>query len=138
MHAVNEHVIIPITRTRGEAKSWALMLHPKGLQCDKGGRGSQQLTFVSHNWNEGVYEFCSKMLAYIFKCDLFWICFLANPQAWDSRDLSLLLGSEPWQSPFARTLKHADRFYVVPNASESVYKRLWCCYEIFIAVGLGL
>lgn len=140
MHAVNSHVIIPTCRSRGKYRSWALMQHPEGLMCHRGssGKGGLELTFISHDWNEGVYEFCQKVLADVHESDSFWICFLANPQGWESSDLSKLLTSLPWRSPFARALKYTDRFCIVPNRTESIYRRLWCCYELYLAVDFGL
>merc|ERR1711971_746977 len=132
--------IQPVTIQTGAYRSWALMRHQDGLPCHGlgGDAVSRSLTFVSHNWLEGVYEFLLKMTAYINNNDAFWICFLANPQAWQPDDLAELLGDRPWRSPFARALKYADTLYIVPNSTESVYRRLWCCFEICMAIDLGL
>jgi len=140
LHSVSQYVIQPVTIQKGAYRSWALMRHKDGLPCHGlgGDAVSRSLTFVSHNWLEGVYEFLLKMTAYINNTDAFWICFLANPQAWQPEDLTELLGDRPWRSPFARALKYADTFYIVPNSTESVYRRLWCCFEICMAIDLGL
>jgi len=52
MYAVNQHFIQPRTRAAGGV-SYALMLHPKGMDCD---------IFVTHAWSEGVFEFTRKVL----------------------------------------------------------------------------
>ena len=68
--------------------------------------------FVTHCWNEGVYEFCRKMRAsWPAGMRTMWFCCLANPQTWERRDLGALLGgpdSDPLKdSPFARALQQA-------------------------------
>ena len=47
---MNEHFIKPVTAKAG-GMSYALMLHPAGLECD---------LFVTHAWAEGVFEFVDK------------------------------------------------------------------------------
>jgi hypothetical protein len=68
--------------------------------------------FVTHCWNEGVYEFCRKMRAsWPAGMHTMWFCCLANPQTWERHDLGALLGgpdSDPLRdSPFARALQVA-------------------------------
>lgn len=63
-----------------------------------------------------------------------WCCFLANPQ---NLDIKELLDVDPKQSPFARALGDAKHVVVVPNRTVSIYTRLWCVYEAFLAVSLG-
>ena len=45
-------LIKPITLSAGKV-SWALMRHPEGLLCD---------LFITHCWEEGIFEFCDKVL----------------------------------------------------------------------------
>lgn len=101
--------------------SWALMLHPDGLKCD---------VFITHAWMEGLYEFVDKVL-YSFprRAKTAWICFLANPQ---NLNISDLIRSPP-DSPFAKALHSSSCMLVVPNEKASIYSRLWCAYEAFLA-----
>jgi hypothetical protein len=52
IHTVNDQFIKPVTADAGDP-SWALMLHPEGLECD---------VFISHCWQEGIYEFIDRVL----------------------------------------------------------------------------
>ena len=51
MYAVTDYVIKPLTARYG-GMSFALMLHPEGLECD---------IFATHAWAEGVFEFLDKI-----------------------------------------------------------------------------
>ena len=65
---------MPVTAQAGKM-SWALMRHPKGLDCD---------LFISHAWQEGVFEFLSKVLhSWPAGARHVWCCMLANPQHLD-------------------------------------------------------
>eukprot|EP00928_Gymnodinium_smaydae_P030360 TRINITY_DN22608_c0_g2_i1.p1 TRINITY_DN22608_c0_g2~~TRINITY_DN22608_c0_g2_i1.p1 ORF type:complete len:523 (+),score=71.85 TRINITY_DN22608_c0_g2_i1:46-1614(+) len=136
VYSVVKHLLVPETKRLG-CRSWALTKHPHGLRCARRG-GDKSLTFVSHGWSEGIFEFMEHVEAYVRQDSNFWICFLANPQAWLREDLSTLLGMKPARSPFARALTYADSVYVVPNQKESVYCRLWCVFEIYLSMELGL
>lgn len=95
-------------------ESWALKLHPQGLKCD---------VFATHCWNEGIFEFIDKALqVFPFRAKNMYICFLANPQ--DDFFLKQVLDVEPSQSPFARALRSADYFVVIPNRHTVIYTRL--------------
>jgi len=47
-------------------------------------------------------------------------------------DISDLVAS-PRTSPFALALSSASHMLVVPNQQGSIYARVWCCYEAFLA-----
>eukprot|EP00929_Paragymnodinium_shiwhaense_P026559 TRINITY_DN15785_c0_g2_i1.p1 TRINITY_DN15785_c0_g2~~TRINITY_DN15785_c0_g2_i1.p1 ORF type:complete len:494 (-),score=79.44 TRINITY_DN15785_c0_g2_i1:162-1643(-) len=102
--------------------SWALMKHPEGRRrCD---------VFVTHAWAEGIFEFIDKVLASMpFASSSVWCCMLANPQ---NLDIGGLI-SDPKASPFALALSAAPTVLVIPNCKESIYKRLWCSYEAYLA-----
>lgn len=131
IHAVKRHVIAPKTYLAG-GMSWALMLHPSGLQEveEKG------MFFVTHNWSEGVYEFENKVVnSWPSEAHGMWCCFLANPQAWKEADLKRLIGENPLRdSPFALAMHHARILVVVPNRAQSIYGRLWCVAEAKMAI----
>ena len=71
IYAVNEHYIKPVTAAAGKM-SWALMMNPDGLDCD---------LFITHAWQEGVFEFTQKVLtSWPWRASHAWCCMLANPQ----------------------------------------------------------
>ncbi|CAE7939046.1 unnamed protein product, partial [Symbiodinium necroappetens] len=101
--------------------SWALMRNPNGLDCD---------LFISHAWQEGLFEFMTKVLhSWPPLMHHAWCCMLANPQ---HLDISSMLQS-PLHSPFAIALEASSNVLVVPNHHRSIYTRLWCAYEAYLA-----
>ena len=134
MHAVVAHVVKTSMTEAGV--SWALQRHRGGKPID---------IFCTHCWNEGVYEFCTKMRAsWPAGLETMWFCCLANPQTWERNELAALLGGGPGSvsdplrdSPFARALSSAKVMLVVPNTAESIYTRLWCVAEIKVAKDFG-
>ncbi|CAK9080343.1 unnamed protein product [Durusdinium trenchii] len=123
IYTVNEQYIKPVTAHAGKM-SWALMRNPYGLKCD---------LFVSHAWQEGIFEFLSKVLSSwplaAHRARHAWCCMLANPQ---NLNIGSMLQS-PRSSPFALALQAASYVMVVPNRHKSVYSRLWCGYEAYVA-----
>ena len=120
IYVVNEQYIKPITAQAGKM-SWALMMNPDGLDCD---------LFVSHAWQEGIFEFLSKVLSsWPTRARHAWCCMLANPQ---NLNIGSMLQS-PKTSPFALALQESRYVLVVPNRQQSVYCRLWCGYEAYVA-----
>lgn len=91
------------------------------LKCD---------LFISHAWKEGFYEFIDKVLAsWPPGATGAWICAYANPQNLDIGNLI----AHPKDSPFALALKEADYVMVVANRQLSIYSRMWCGYEAYLA-----
>lgn len=120
IYTVTEQYIKPMTREAG-GMSWALMLHPEGLPCD---------VFITHAWQEGIFEFLDMVLFSLpWRARTAWCCFLANPQ---HLDIAGMLRT-PSESPFAKALWAAPCLLVVPNGQSSVYTRLWCAYEAYLA-----
>ena len=120
IYTVNEQYIKPVTQQAGKM-SWALMRHPDGLDCE---------LFISHAWQEGVFEFLAKVRhSWPRSMQTAWCCMLANPQ---NLDISSFLQS-PKTSPFAVALEASKVMLVVPNRHQSVYTRLWCSYEAYLA-----
>ena len=121
---VNEHYIKPVTAAAGKM-SWALMMHPDGLDSD---------LFITHAWQEGIFEFTEKVLAsWPMRARHAWCCMLANPQ---NLDIGALIQS-PSTSPFAIALRSSKHLLVVPNRHKSVYTRLWCGFEAYLAFELN-
>ena len=120
MHTVNEQFIKPKTNLAGKM-SWALMRNHDGLVCD---------VFISHAWIEGVFEFVDKVLySWPYGCHAAYVCFLSNPQ---NLDISELV-SDAMESPFAKALQSARYVMVVSNKTDSVYRRIWCVFEVYLA-----
>ncbi|CAK0821305.1 unnamed protein product [Prorocentrum cordatum] len=120
VHTVCEQYVVPTTSRAGNM-SWALMLHPEGLQCD---------LFISHSWEEGVYELLDKIIySWPAGKQHAYVCFLSNPQNLGIADLL----SRPSDSPFAHALRSAKDIMVVSNRKGSVYSRIWCTYEAYVA-----
>lgn len=123
LYTVVEQYIKPSTESSGA--SWALGRHPRGLACD---------VFVTHAWAEGLYEFVDKVLAsWPIGARSAWICALSMPQHLNIAELLEM----PKKSPFEEALASAMHILVVPNRSCSVYARLWCVYEAFLAQQQG-
>ena len=108
MYQVNKYFIKPRTAAAG-GMSYALMLHPEGLECD---------VFITHAWAEGVFEFVDKVLAaWPAGADTLWCCFLANPQ---NGDISKLLAGEVTQSPFAKAVTVSKGRWRVARGSRGL------------------
>jgi len=126
---VNE-IIKPMTAMSGE--SYALMLNPEGVPVKH---------FITHAWGEGVKSFGESLRGALSRDETgsadepngLWICFLANPQTWKSRQLERLLGANVWLSPFASAIEKAADVIAVRNANINMYSRLWCVFELFVA-----
>ena len=122
IYETNRGCIQPITAKAG-GMSWALMKNEHGLTAD---------LFVTHAWREGVYEFLLKLLhQWPVRARSAWICFLAIPQ---NSDPGLLVSSAVADTPFHRALSTSKYMLVVPNHSCSIYTRLWCVYEAYVAI----
>jgi len=120
VHTVNHQLIKPVTHMAGK-QSWALMNHPVGLKCD---------LFITHSWAEGIYEFIDKALnSWPHRAKHAYCCMLCNPQNLDIGDLI----ASPIESPFAQALGSATHMLVIPNRKESIYCRIWCAYEVYLA-----
>ncbi|CAE7640935.1 unnamed protein product [Symbiodinium sp. CCMP2592] len=119
-YTVNDQMIRPITAAAGNV-SWALMKHPEGCLCD---------LFITHGWAEGMFDFVEKVVnSWPRAARGAYVCFLSNPQNLDIADLL----QSPRESPFARALSKSSSMLVVPNHVSSIYTRIWCVYEAFLA-----
>jgi len=120
VYTTTAQYVVPVTLAAGNT-SWALMLHPEGLTCD---------LFITHCWIEGIFEFIDKVLnSWPHGARHAYCCMLSNPQ---SQDIARLISS-PSTSPFASALRSASYMLVVPNRYRSIYTRIWCCYEAYLA-----
>eukprot|EP00438_Fugacium_kawagutii_P029182 Skav223820 [mRNA] locus=scaffold3121:19550:20869:- [translate_table: standard] len=121
MYNVVEKFIRPMSRQGAGKSSWALLRHPNGLPCH---------VFITHAWAEGAYELVEKVLSARPKgAEAAWCCVLAMPQ---ELNISQLIQS-PQDSPFAKALFSASSVMAVANRKGSIYTRIWCTYEAFLA-----
>ena len=124
IYTVVEQLIKPRTKEAGNM-SWALMKHPQGLLCD---------VFVTHAWEEGIFEFLDKVLdSWPPGARHAYCCMLSNPQ---NLDIASLI-ADPLSSPFAHALEQAEHMLVVPNRHNSIYTRIWCAFEAHLGVQLN-
>jgi len=125
LYTVNELYIKAVTHAAGDV-SWALMRNPQGLgPCD---------LFITHAWKEGIFELLDKTLnSWPRGRRAAYICVLSNPQ---NLDISHLI-HDPMLSPFALALSSAQDMLVIPNQSCTIYSRLWCVFEAFLAFEKG-
>eukprot|EP00747_Dinoflagellata_sp_TGD_P179099 gnl/TRDRNA2_/TRDRNA2_29297_c0_seq1.p1 gnl/TRDRNA2_/TRDRNA2_29297_c0~~gnl/TRDRNA2_/TRDRNA2_29297_c0_seq1.p1 ORF type:complete len:547 (+),score=58.59 gnl/TRDRNA2_/TRDRNA2_29297_c0_seq1:75-1715(+) len=120
VYTVVDQYIKPVTAEAGKM-SWALMQHREGLLCD---------LFITHGWREGIFEFIDKVVnSWPLGQKHAYVCFLSNPQ---NLDISGMIG-KPSESPFAKALDAAPMMMVVPNHAGSIYSRIWCVYEAYLA-----
>ncbi|CAE8592166.1 unnamed protein product [Polarella glacialis] len=123
MHTLCAQYMQPLTQKAG-SMSWALMRNPEGLKCD---------LFITHGWIEGIFEFIDKVVySWPVGKKAAYICVLSNPQNLDIASLIQI----PRESPFAKSLESATHMLVVPNHSASIYSRLWCVYEAWLAYSM--
>jgi len=127
-YKVVNSIIKPRTRaqTPAQSVSYALLHNPRGIDVS---------TFMSHAWAEGFKEFGRSIRGNTHGG--LWMCFTANPQNWGPSELDKLLGENVYQSPFAIALREADRVVVVRNSTVNVHTRLWCVFELFLAMELN-
>jgi len=120
MYNVVNSYIKPLTEEAGNL-SWALLRHPGGLKCD---------IFITHSWAEGAFELTDKVIAsWPPGKTAAWCCIFANPQ---NLDICQMI-CEPRTSPFAKALKCATHMMAVSNSKLSIYTRIWCVYEAYLA-----
>lgn len=78
----------------------------------------------------GIFEFLYKVFwSWPPRARHAWCCMLANPQHLNIGSMLL----SPKTSPFALALQASRYVLVVPNRHRSVYTRLWCGYEAYVA-----
>jgi len=125
VYRVVDEVIKPMTEEHG--CSYALMLNPGGIHVSH---------FITHAWAEGFKAFTRSLRDASITGGL-WICFLANPQTWPSSELAMLLGTNPFMSPFYCALRESDNVIAVRNSNMNMYTRLWCVFELWSAFASG-
>ena len=94
---------------------------------------------VSHAWDERFYEFFVALKNSGFQGP-FWVCALAIYQNEDIPRVTIAeqLGKDPQHGPFATVLRQAECMVAIITAQCDIYTRMWCVYEMFIALSLKL
>lgn len=125
MEVACQQIVISQTRDAG-GMSWALMLHPNGLPIS---------AYVSHSFDEGVYEFQRKVRGSMPQgSSTVWSRLFSIPHCQGDDYLLSSLGDEPLINSFyAVAIAHAELLLVVPNRTASTFLRSWCALEACIA-----
>lgn len=127
MYEVVEKLIKP--QTKGKGIGYSLLLNSENPLRAK--------LMVSHAWGERYDHFVRAIKDSNAKGP-FWVCAMAIYQNEDipSVTISKQLGPSIENGPFATVLKQADGMIAVFTPSVDIYLRMWCVFEIFIAVKL--
>ncbi len=128
MYDVVEDLIKP--QTRGKGVGYALLVNK-----DKPLRAKYM---VSHAWGE-KYDHFIRAIEHC-GCDGLWVCAMAIYQNEDipAITISKQLGPSVQFGPFATVLKQASQMIAVFTPAADIYTRMWCVFEIFMAVKNGV
>ena len=129
MYDVVTKIIKP--KTAGTGMGYSLLLNQDNPLRAK--------VMISHAWGEDYDQFLST-LAQGGTEGPFWVCAMSLCQNNDVEDVTIerQLGPSPQFGPFAIVLKQADSMTAIMTESCDIYTRLWCVYEIFTAISLGI
>lgn len=129
MYDVIKTIIKP--KTAGTGLGYALLLNEDEPLRAK--------FMVSHAWGENYNQFLSALRE--SNCaGPFWVCAMSICQNNDHEEVTIekQLGPDPKYGPFATVLKQADSMIAIMTQSCDIYTRLWCVYEIYVAISLGI
>ena len=126
MYHVVTQLIKPITK--GTGMGYALLLNK-----DKPLRAKQM---TSHAWGEQYSHFVQALNDSPYTGP-FWVCAMAIYQE-DKETISKQLGPSLEHGPFATVLKQATDMIAVFTPAADIYLRMWCVFEIFVAVKYGV
>lgn len=95
--------------------------------------------FLLLAWQENFKQFVEALAGSEIEGP-FWVCALSIYQNEDLPNVTIQkqLGPSPSSGPFSTVLKQADRMVAIMTDSCDIYTRLWCVYEIFIAITLNV
>ena len=129
MHDVVTKIVKPITA--GTGTGYALLCNNDAPKRAK--------VMVSHAWQESFDQF----LETVEQSGLdgpFWVCSFSIYQNEDIDAVTIQkqLGSSLSNGPFSTVLKQSDRMLVLITPSCDIYTRLWCVYEMFVAITLNV
>lgn len=104
--------------------------------------GRRANVFISHAWPEPFCGFVASLSSGIGSQtplaldDVAWVCTFGVYQNMTAEQISAAIAS-PLDSPFAKVLRKVDQVVVVFNERVSLYTRVWCVYEGFLALDWG-
>jgi hypothetical protein len=126
MYEVVQTLIKPLTK--GTGMGFALFLNKE--------RPLRAKQMTSHAWGETYSDFV-KALKDSRCIGPFWVCAMAINQECDEA-ITQQLGPSLEHGPFATVLKQATNMIAVFTPAADIYLRMWCVFEIFVAVKLGV
>jgi len=129
MYDVVNKIVKPMTSGKGTGYA---------LYCNKEAPLRAKV-MVSHAWQENFVQFLETVEQSGLKGP-FWVCAFSIYQNEDIENVTIQkqLGPSPSTGPFSTVLKQSDRMLAVMTNSCDIYTRLWCVYEIFIAITLNV
>ncbi len=129
MYDVIDTIVKP--KTAGTGMGYALYLNKE--------KPIRAKVMISHAWGENYIQFLSA-LNQSGNQGPFWVCAMSIYQNEDIKDVTIekQLGPNPQFGPFSSVLKQADSMIAIMTSSCDIYTRLWCVYEIFVAISLNI
>lgn len=129
MYEVVQKIIKP--KTKGQGMGYSLLINKE--------KPLRAKAMVSHAWGEDYERFLST-LEESDSAGPFWICAMAIYQNEDLPELTISkqLGPNPSTGPFSIVLKQSSKMIAIVTPDCDIYTRLWCVYEIFMAIQLGV
>lgn len=129
MYEVVQKIIKP--KTKGQGMGYSLLMNKE--------KPLRAKVMVSHAWGEDYERFLAT-LKESGSAGPFWICAMSIYQNEDITELTISkqLGPQPSTGPFSTVLKQSSKMIAIVTPDCDIYTRLWCVYEIFMAVQLGV
>lgn len=126
MYDVVSKLLKPMTK--GSGMGYALYLNKEKPLVAK--------QMVSHAWGEQYTHFVQALEG--SRCEgPFWICATAIDQE-NSERIADQLGPSLEHGPFATVLKQVTDMICVFTPAVDIYLRMWCVFEIYVAVKYGV
>jgi len=129
MYDVVNTIVKP--RTQGTGMGYSLLLNEDTPLRAK--------VMVSHAWGENYNQFL-ETLENSGSEGPFWVCAFSIYQNNDLEEVTISkqLGPDPHYGPFATVLRQSDLMIAIMTQSCDIYTRLWCVYEIFVAISMNI
>eukprot|EP01038_Epipyxis_sp_PR26KG_P012640 gene12640-16948_t len=131
MYDVVKSIVIP--DTKGKGLGYALLKNRE--------KPLRVRVMISHAWTESYSQFVSAICESEIEGP-YWICAFAIYQPEDIPEVSIAkqLGTDPMRGPFATVLnqKETELMLAVITQQCDIYTRLWCVFEIFVAIQINL
>lgn len=136
VRAVVQKFVKPMTRGTG-----------RGVAVTINSRSPLEVnTMISHCWDENAMNFFEDIGEAVKDDEVVFICFLAlyQPDLNDAEVLSIgdQLGDDVYRGPFFEVLhsvkEKGGRMLSITNEEAAIYDRMWCVWEAYNAVMIGL